>query len=557
MYNDAYRALTRHFYSGLFRATHNAEVSETTVVRSLAAVAAPVLLAAFWIVLLAPHGRVKHLTPWAAAGIHYIFVAYAFSAMGCITTLQWERLFPSRADFLILLPLPIRARDLFAAKLSANAIYLFLFLVASSIFALLLLPTLAYEHYVRAMFAPAIAVVTAALVSPLLVITLEGIVIVLTPQRFYRSVTPVIQTLLITVFLTAFLRLFPVVEHLPMLLNGQNPSAAWIVPLWFEALYETLLGGIPPTAFTTQLAHCALWSVPALLAAVAVTYPAAWYRRHRMALEGERSAQLHDARIWPFLLEPLLLRSTDQRAVFHFIRKTLGRLDRYHTLLALYAGVGLSLSMAQVFSIHSNSGGHLYLSVWKPGAQAALPILLFWTVAGLRVCFLLPEELAARWIFRVAPLNTTRAVTTTKRFVFMLCGFVIVFGITALALCGWSSYDLLFQTLFAGMFAMLLIDLFFFFESSIPFTRPPLPDSTSLPLTLAVFIFGIPASIILMLTVERGVGHSLLRMGEFVAGASIVHLTMHRLRRLPSHPVSDDAFLGETQEEFQTLGLSV
>ncbi|HEY9138172.1 MAG TPA: hypothetical protein VIM67_07845, partial [Terriglobus sp.] len=106
-----FRTLATHFTRMLYAT--GADASQTSTVRTLAGVATPMLMAAFWIVTLA-----THLTPWAFASLHYLFVLYSFCAMACVTALQWERLFPTRTDFLILLPLPIRPHTLFGAKLA-------------------------------------------------------------------------------------------------------------------------------------------------------------------------------------------------------------------------------------------------------------------------------------------------------------------------------------------------------------------------------------------------------------------------------------------------------
>ena len=47
----------------------------------------------------------------------------------------------------------------------------------------------------------------------------------------------------------------------------------------------------------------------------------------------------------------------------------------------------------------------------------------------------------------------------------------------------WSAADLLLQAVFGGIYALLLTDIFFFLESSMPFTRPRTPGLSSVPLT--------------------------------------------------------------------------
>ena len=543
------KALTVHFFGQFFQSDNPASV-ETPVVRALAAVATPMLMAGFWIVTLA-----RGLQPWSAAGIHYVFVLYAFCAMGCVTTLQWDRLFPERLDFLVLLPMPLRGRTIFSSKLRAVAAFLTLFLFAANISGTLLIPVLAGWRLPLAMVAHGAAVFSAGIASALGVLALESMVIALTPERWFRYIAPIVQTILIAAFLTLFLRMGTVMEALPTAFSGSNQGARWFPPLWFLAIYECGMGGPTATAFVQSLARQAWTCLPVLFVLVVMLYPAAWARRRHMALEGTRSARLRDGRLWDAFVHRTVLQMPDTRAVFHFMRQTLTRLSRYHMGLAAYAGAGLALSLTFAMGIEI-TGGMVHVALVRTGVQAVLPLLLFWTVAGLRAAFLLPADLGARWIFRLAGLRTQRVISTTKLFVLAACCAVIALVMMALVVCGWRGSDLVLQAIYGTCCAVLLVDLFFFLEAHVPFTRPALPGRSSLPMTLALYVFGVPVLVLLMVTLERWAGNSPWRAAETCSAAAGVHILMHWLRVLPSHPVSEDAFLDESSEEVQTLGLS-
>ena len=546
------QTLSKHFFQKFSQAdtAGNEDTAGTTVVRALAGVATPTLMAAFWIALLA-----RNLHAWDLVGVHNFFVTYAFCAMGCVTALQWESLFPDRMDYLVLLPLPLRSRTLFLAKLWAVGHFLALFLVAVNIAGTLLLPTLELWSLPRAMSAHAAAVFSAGLASSLMVLTLEGLVIVLTPERWFRWIAPVVQTLLVAAFVLVFLRGGTIGANLRALLQGELPTARVFPVLWFDALYEVVLGGSTATAFARELSRDALLCLPVLFISVAVTYPAAWARRKHMALEGTQSARLRDNGLWAALAHKVLLRYADERAIFHFVRQTLSRLSRYHVLLAAYCGIGLALGITMAVSV-TDVGGQMHFSLWQTGVRGALPLLLFWTVAGLHVAFLLPDDLGARWIFQLAPLRTHRVVSTTKLLVLAVCFLVVANFVAVLSLCHLRGLDLLWQLVFGMMYAVLLTDLFFYLQSCIPFTRPRMPGRSSLPLTLAVFVFGAPVSILLAVTLERWVAYRSWRLATACTATVLLHALQRCLRSLPSHSVSDDAFLGENDTDVQTLGLS-
>ncbi len=542
-------ALAGHFLRQFFHGDDSTS-AEMPIVRALAAIATPMLMAAFWIVTLA-----HELRPWAAAGVHYVFVLYAFCAMGCVTTVRWEQLFPERLDFLVLLPMPLQGRSIFAAKLRAVAVFLSLFLFAANIFGTLLVPVLAGLRLPIAMAAHTAAVFSAGTASALAVLSLEALVIILVPERWFRFVVPVVQTALITAFVALFLRVGTVMEALPTLLSNGEAMARWIPPVWFLSVYESGMGGKTSSALTHTLARQAWMCLPVLLALVVMLYPAAWARRRRMALEGTHSARLRDGRIWEAFLHRMVLQKPDARAVFHFMKQTLTRLSRCHVGLAAYAGAGLALSLTLAVRIELGDG-MVRLALSPTGVRAVLPLLLFWTVAGLRTAFLLPADLGARWIFRLAGLQTQRVISTTKLFVFTACCAVIVLIMMALTACRWRGSVLFLQAIYGTCCAVLLIDFFFFLEAHVPFTRPLLPGRSSLPMTLALYVFGVPVLVLLMVALERWAGHSAWHATTICSATAGIHILLRWLRGLPSHSAFDDPFLDELTEEVQTLGLS-
>jgi hypothetical protein len=541
------QALSQHFFRSFFQTS--ADATETPVVRALAVVATPMLMASFWIVMLA-HG----LRAWDAAGIHYLFVLYPFCAMGCVTAAQWEALFPDRADFLILLPMPLQRWTMFAAKLRAVLLFLGLFLLSANAFATLLIPVLAGRHIVGAMLAHGVAVMCSGACAALAVLLVEAVVLTVVPERWFGRVSPVVQTLLIALFLLLFLRMGSVTGQMQPLLRGDVGEARWFPPLWFLALYECLMGSETATPFAHVLARSALLSLPVLAVLVAAAYPMAWVKRRRVALEGMRSARLRDPR-WAVLLHGTVLRDADARAVFHFVRQTLTRLSRYHVYLAIYCGIGLALAFTIALDLNTAHGVHVRLRpTWT---LAVMPLLLFWLVAGLRGAFRLPAEIGARWVFRMAPLTTRRVVSVAKLLVFGLACGVVAAVVAVLAACGWQWRALGLQVVFGLMCSVLLVDMFLYFEDSVPFTRPLLPGRSSLPMTLVVYVFGAPLFVLLTVALEQDVAGHPWDMVRVVLAAAAVHGLMHWLRTLPSHPASDDAFLGENDGEVQTLGLSV
>ena len=242
------RILRRHFFRRFFDndALSLEAETESSVTRALCAFAVPSLMVAFWLLPRYPNRDL-----WATAADRYFFVLYSFVSMGAVATFEWEMLFPDRADFLILLPLPLKERALFAAKAKALLSFLGLFLVAANLFAAILYPavsttrTASYLHTAWAHFA---AVSLAGIFAALAVLAIGGIAHCLLPSSWFRIVSPAVQALAITTLVLGML-LFPLISsHLNLLLTADSTLASKIPPLWFLGLYQHLqLGAAGPT----------------------------------------------------------------------------------------------------------------------------------------------------------------------------------------------------------------------------------------------------------------------------------------------------------------------
>ena len=156
--------------------------------------------------------------------------------MGVVTTFEWEMLFPDRADFLILLPLGLKARQLFYSKGKALLSFLCMFLVAANLFASIFFPAVSTPrrgNYWHAIYAHGVAVTLSGVFAAFAILAIEGLSMCLLPARWFRAAATILQLLSIT-FLLVTLLLYPLVGgHLDLLLVGQSSFAGLLPPLWF------------------------------------------------------------------------------------------------------------------------------------------------------------------------------------------------------------------------------------------------------------------------------------------------------------------------------------
>ena len=241
-----------------------------------------------------------------------------------------------------------------------------------------------------------------------------------------------------------------------------------------------------------------------------------------------------------------------ERAVFHFVGKTIGRNARYQVYLAIYGGVGLALGIACALGISSEGGG--FRVVFQgAGLHAMLPLLLFWVVAGLRNAFAMPVSLAAGWVFRVTGVRVRECAAAARRWVLWGCFAVTVAVMTVVAAAGWDVRTVVVQGVVGVCVGLLLTDAFFFSEEYVPFNRARMPGRTNFPLMLTLYIGILPLFVVGVVRLEGELEGSFVKLMLLGVGTAMVHVGVKQLRYEPG--VVEEELEGY-DEEFQLLGLS-
>src|SRR6185295_3274079 len=105
--------LTRHFFDRFFDRESISSRAEprASVIQAIGLVAVPGVMVTFMFIITS--------IPITPPVVIYFYVAYSMTVTGILMVFKWDSIFFDRRDYLILGGLPIRYRDLFAAKLTA------------------------------------------------------------------------------------------------------------------------------------------------------------------------------------------------------------------------------------------------------------------------------------------------------------------------------------------------------------------------------------------------------------------------------------------------------
>ena len=420
--------------------------------------------------------------PAALWGAERFVFSLTMLVVGVFALLSWDSTFPDRRDVLVLAPLPVRARTLFAAKIAAAASALGLTLatwnsLAGFAWPLAMAPSSSgFAGTMRYVAAFWITLAAAGTFLYCVVLGLQAVTAQL-PRSWYLRVSSVLQIALFALFLGVlfFQPSFPSVAALGAPENQR--ALACLPPYWFLGLVSELSGVFPSEwhAVMAPLARRAVASLPVAILIAGAAFALSYLRTLRKIVEESDIAPGRRGGIW-------LPRfgSLPQTAVAQFVIRTLLRSRPHRTILAFYLG-----------------GGFAIVAVFLLGArdtQTRAPLLFASVVMlcalwlGTRTVFSLPLDLRANWLFRVTPSPEGACCLSAVRRALLTLVLLPVLATTAVWLLFWPWALVTEHLLLLGLLGSVLADVALRGFRKIPFTCSYLPGKSKAHL---VFWFGI------------------------------------------------------------------
>jgi hypothetical protein len=501
---------------------------------------------------------------WGRVADHYGFVMYSWVVMGAITVFEWDLLVPNVLDVFVLSVLPIAERRLLLARVVAILTFLGLFLIGTSSLGIIFFP-LATEpsDLPRAYAAHFVAVIAAGLCAASLVLALQGLLISPLGARLFRAISSILQSLIMMV-LSTVLFLFPVLSRsLEALIQSGGTAVRCFPPFWFLGIYESIVAGPSALPAFIQLAQIGYKVTALLMVLTIISYPLAYARSTRQAVEGFISPNTKSRLLQPAirLMHAMLVRTPPRRAVYHFISQSLFRSQRHRLYLAMYAGIGIALACVWVVVLRVE-GGHVRIAISPSGVRLAVPALAFWIVAGLCTSLLSPADPSGSWVFRlIHGKASSEHLAATKLWVLL---WAIAMTLGAVAVLQIVSYpelrapkELATQVLVAAGICLLLTDAFLLQTATIPFTEARVPHNTDLGFILLRYIVFFPALVIATVNyewwIEVSAGHLLVTTLLIIAAHFALRYVQWRIRK----ERVNRSFTQEEGEVSRVLGLSI
>lgn len=425
-----------------------------------------------------------------------LYVFFSMAVIGVVAVLEWDRLFPDGRDYVNLMPLPLRIRTLFCAKITALLQFVGIFILAVAagpavIYPLVssrgMVPSPDLQRLLWMMAAHAIAVLSGCLFMILFFVALQGVLINLLSYRLFRRVTLYVQGLA-TVALVCLFLLLPLI---PSLLRHwektHSPLLYALPPMWFLGLYRTLLG--MQNAIFQSLARISILAFVLSAVIAGVTYLACYRRFSQRAFETadeQAPSRFGMAALLTRLLDRLWVKEGQERGAFYFVLKTLARSAKQRLFFTAYASVGLAIVATVIVALAYHSVPENLWAVFKHPSQAliSIPMVIgFFALLGLKAAFGLPAELPANWIFKMTEENCGRNCLAGARKAMIVLAVVPLFAVTFVVFAElWGPLPSAMLALTGILLSLILAEPMIYSERKIPFTCARQAGKSSIPL---------------------------------------------------------------------------
>ncbi len=520
--------LVRHFFQRLF--INDVVFFEEQMKERIIAILA---------ILAVLFSYISHIILWkyefigdkGTSWIEKCYIIFFFMAiMGFIAALEWDVIFPDSRDFSNLLPLPVKIRNLFIAKLASLCLFIFLFSLGINS-----LSTFVFFFYLpkwqspsvlfslRFVFAHLISVLAAGFFIFFGIGLVIGILTSLLGHKIFSLISLALRSLLIIVFvfMMVFLTGIPPLRSSFILFRESNSLFLYLFPpMWFTGLYETLLGNNDP-----------LFSALSIFAVGAVVIPplafyltgVLGYRRYIVKMQEAKKRTAHFVRLkksFLNLFNSVFLRNHIQRAVFHFFGKTLVRSMLHKMRVATYMATSVAVILVILVlgprSIQELSG------INKPLLSIPL-ILSFFLLIGIRAVVNIPAAKEANWAYKLtegtAKKNYFSGLKKGIFFFLLLPLFVLLFLFYSF-LWGWQLA--FYHCLFGMILSLLLMEILFINYRKIPFACSYLPGKAKLHLYWMIYIVSFLIYGFLLSSIEYRILNSPLSLFIFYGAVLLI-----------------------------------
>ena len=447
-------------------------------------------------------GPAGMITAWA---MEHFLIATTILVVGLFAVVSWDSMFPDRRDVLVLAPLPVRARTLFFAKLTAVAAALGLSIFVLNAFTGLAAPLayggaprdLASMMGIRAVnpFLGAIRLFAAYWVTMAaagvftfgFVLSVQGIAQLLPRQKFLR-VSAFLQIAAFVLFVSIYFMQLPFASPTDLLSAQNQGTLVWLPSYWFFGKMQELNGSslfFSGPDLLTQFTRRAWIGLGFSIAGAAAAYLICYFRTLRKIAEQPDILPSRAGLRWLPRFGSALA-----TAVVQFSIRTLTRSRKHRVTIAFYLGIAFAivLFISKAPDLQKTAG-----DPWRqptPPVLMATILIMCSAIVGIRVAFAMPMELRANWIFRVNPLRGgAEHARAARRSLYSLSFIPIWLAAAAVLLWRWPWRQAAGHLAVMGLIGIALAEACLLSFRKIPFTCSYLPGKSHFHIAVMLYVW--------------------------------------------------------------------
>jgi hypothetical protein len=452
-------------------------------------------------------------------GDRLLFLLLSAGAMGLISVVLWDTLFPARRDAFVLTQMPIPLSIQMVGRLSGLLMLFMGFTVALNLIPAVAFPAVSAGGFLdipRAIVGHIVASIAACSFVFFSVTSAQGLVILAFGRRAAARMASLAQAGAVLLFLLSLLFLDPVRGFvMDGLRRGGAPGLLWFPPAWFLGVYEVIAGTSHPLMTPLALRGVAGGVIP--FAMTVAIYAFGYKRLLARAVEAPpRSTRFALVALVSRIIRGTFVRRPEEQAICAFVLRAIARSGRHSMLMSIYVGAGLAFMATSIIPAVVRFG---YEAFTAPGvAMLSPPLVMSVALAvGTRILLTIPVDLPARWIFQTTALVPRRIDAAVHKAMLLLVvpPTALFAGVSAWIMwgpaTGWR------HGIFCAGLTLLLCEVLLGTYKGAPMTRPYVPGRSRFHMWWAFYLTAFTTYCYTM----AGLEVTLLRSGGLVTASGV------------------------------------
>jgi hypothetical protein len=422
-----------------------------------------------------------------------LFLMMSAGAVGLVSVVLWDTLFPARRDAFVLTPMPVSMPVQMLGRLGGLVTLCVIFIVGLNTIPAVAFPVASSAAFVD-MPRGIVGHIVAASLSNIFVFfsvtSLQGIVILSLGKRTASRFASVAQASAVLVILLSLLFIAVIrgaTADAFVRGDASDPILRFLPSAWFLGLYD-FIAGSPRPVMATLAGRAVLAAVIPLALTVAI-YAFGYKRLLARAVETPpRSTRSFVLTLTSRIVRTVFVRRPEEQAICAFLLRAISRSGRHSMLMSIYIGAGLALMVTFVLPdfVRLGSGALAAPSI----AMLALPLVLSAALGvGVRILITIPADMGARWVFQTTSITPGRVDAAVHKGLLLIMVPPVMAAAALTAGPLWGPVVAAQHAAYCGALSILLCEVLLIGYRGIPLTRPYVPGGSRFHKLWAFYLF--------------------------------------------------------------------